>query len=56
MTRFAILKGGAEWKAEGSDWYVDGGEQDAAFSLKLLLAGPLQASPNIGFRLAVDLP
>ena len=56
VTRFAILKGGAEWKAEGSDWYVDGGEQEPAFSLKLLLAGPLQASPNIGFRLAVDLP
>ena len=27
-----------------------------AFSLKLLLAGPLQASSRIGFRLAVDLP
>ena len=27
VTRFAILKGGADWKAEGSDWYVDGGEQ-----------------------------
>jgi hypothetical protein len=55
-TRFAILKGGADWKAEGSDWYVDGGEQTPTFSLKLLLAGPLQASSNIGFRLAVDLP
>jgi hypothetical protein len=54
-TRFAILKGGADWKAEGSDWYVDGGVQEPAYSLKLLLAGPLQASSQIGFRLAVDL-
>jgi hypothetical protein len=55
VTRFAILKGGSDWKAEGSDWYVDGGEREPAFSLKLLLAGPLQASSRIGFRLAVDL-
>ena len=27
-TRFAILKGGTDWVAEGSDWYVDGGPQD----------------------------
>jgi hypothetical protein len=55
-TRFAILKGGSDWKAEGSDWYVDGGEQEPGYSLKLLLAGPLQASSRIGFRLAVELP
>jgi hypothetical protein len=54
-TRFAILKGGSAWKAEGSDWYVDGGPQDPAFSLQLLLAGPLERSDRIGFRLAVDL-
>ncbi|MGZ4390332.1 MAG: SUMF1/EgtB/PvdO family nonheme iron enzyme, partial [Gaiellaceae bacterium] len=54
-TRFAILKGGSAWKAEGSDWYVDGGPQEPAFSLELLLAGPLQRSDRIGFRLAVDL-
>jgi formylglycine-generating enzyme required for sulfatase activity len=54
-TRFAILKGGSAWKAEGSEWYVDGGEQAPAYSLKLLLAGPLQRSVRIGFRLAVDL-
>jgi hypothetical protein len=56
VTRFSILKGGSDWKAEGSDWYVDGGEREPTYSVKLLLAGPLQASPNIGFRLAVDLP
>jgi hypothetical protein len=56
-TRFAILKGGAAWRAEGSDWYVDGGPQDPSYSLKLLLlGGGLARSATIGFRLAVDLP
>jgi Sulfatase-modifying factor enzyme 1 len=54
-TRFAILKGGSDWRAEGSDWYVDGGPQDPSFSLQLLLTGPLERSSRIGFRLAVDL-
>ena len=56
-TRFAILKGGSDWVAAGSDWYVDGGPQEPAYSLKLLLLGAGMArSPRIGFRLAVDLP
>jgi formylglycine-generating enzyme len=55
-TRFAILKGGSDWQADGSDWYVDGGPQDPRYSLKLLLlGGGLARSPHIGFRLAVDL-
>ena len=55
-TRFAILKGGSAWEAEGSDWYVDGGPQDPDYSLKLLLlGGDLARSSQIGFRLAVDL-
>lgn len=54
-TRFAILKGGSAYRAEGSEWYVDGGAQRPAFSLGYLLAGPLQRSERIGFRLAVDL-
>jgi hypothetical protein len=54
-TRFAILKGGSAFRAEGSEWYVDGGPQPPEFSLQLLLAGPLQRSERIGFRLAVDL-
>jgi sulfatase modifying factor 1 len=54
-TRFAILKGGSAFGAEGSDWYVDGGPQPPEYSLQYLLAGPLQASERIGFRLAVDL-
>jgi sulfatase modifying factor 1 len=53
-TRFAILKGGSGFRAEGSDWYVDGGEHDPSYSLQLLLTG-VAASPWIGFRLAVDL-
>jgi hypothetical protein len=55
VTRFAILKGGSSYRAEGSDWYVDGGHRPAEFSLKYLLPGPLQSSERIGFRLAVDL-
>ena len=54
-TRFAILKGGSSFQAAGSEWYVDGGPQPPDFSLQYLLAGPLQRSPQIGFRLAVDL-
>jgi formylglycine-generating enzyme len=49
--------GGSAFSAEGSDWYVDGGEQEPAYSLKLLLlGGGLARSERIGFRLAVDLP
>jgi formylglycine-generating enzyme required for sulfatase activity len=55
VTRFAILKGGSSYRAEGSDWYVDGGHRPPEFSLKYLLPGPLQSSDRIGFRLAVDL-
>jgi sulfatase modifying factor 1 len=55
-TRFAILKGGSAYRAEGSDWYVDGGPQEPVFSLELpLLGGGLARSERIGFRLAVDL-
>ena len=54
-TRFAILKGGSAFRADGSDWYVDGGPQEPDYSLQLLLAGPLQRSTRIGLRLAVDL-
>jgi hypothetical protein len=55
VTRFSILKGGSAYRAEGSEWYVDGGPQPPELSLKYLLPGPLQRSPRIGFRLAVDL-
>jgi sulfatase modifying factor 1 len=56
-TRFAILKGGSGWAADGSEWYVEGGPQEPRYSLKLLLlGGGLARSSRIGFRLAVDLP
>jgi hypothetical protein len=56
ITRFAILKGGSAFRAEGSDWYVDGGEQDPAYSLQIpLLGAGLGRSSRVGFRIAVDL-
>ncbi len=56
ITRFAILKGGCGYVAEGSEWYFDGGPRPPEFSAKLLLAGlGMQRSPSIGFRLAWDL-
>ena len=55
-TRFVILKGGADFRAEGSDWYLDGGAQPPGVSMKLLIAGAgLTRSPNVGFRCAVDV-
>lgn len=55
-TRFLMLKGGAEHRSEGSDWYVDGGVQPPEVSLKLLLPGLGQdASPSIGFRVCWDV-
>jgi hypothetical protein len=53
VTRFVMLKGGADHVSEGSDWYVDGGPRDPSFSLKFLLPGlGLDRSTSIGFRLA----
>jgi sulfatase-modifying factor enzyme 1 len=55
-TRFSILKGGSAWMAEGSDWYVDGGPQEPAYSLQVpLLGAGLGRSSRVGFRLALDL-
>ncbi|MFE9689514.1 SUMF1/EgtB/PvdO family nonheme iron enzyme [Micromonospora sp. NPDC005806] len=56
-TRFVILKGGCAYRAEGSDWYLDGGPQPPEVSVKLLLTGAgLTRSTSIGFRCAADLP
>lgn len=56
-TRFVILKGGMAYRAEGSDWYLDGGPRPPQVSVKLLLLGAgLTRSPSIGFRCAADLP
>ncbi|MEV0716046.1 SUMF1/EgtB/PvdO family nonheme iron enzyme [Asanoa sp. NPDC050611] len=55
-TRFVILKGGAAYQAQGSDWYFDGGPQPADVSVKLLLTGAgLTRSDQVGFRCAADL-
>ena len=55
-TRFAILKGGAEFRAEGSDWYTDGGPRPADYALQIPLLGEgLARSECIGFRCAVDV-
>ena len=54
-SRFVILKGGARFVAQGSDWYADGGPQEPAVSFKLVLTGAgLDRSECIGFRCAVD--
>ncbi|TDC31304.1 hypothetical protein E1211_22765 [Micromonospora sp. 15K316] len=56
-TRFVILKGGAAYRADGSDWYFDGGPQPPEVSVKLLLTGAgLTRSDQVGFRVAADLP
>lgn len=56
-TRFCLLKGGCAFDAAGSDWYLDGGVQEADVSVKLLLLGAgMTRSPSIGFRCAADLP
>lgn len=55
-SRFVMLKGGADHRSEGSEWYVDGGPQPPEVSLKLLLPGlGVGRSPSIGFRCAWDL-
>ena len=55
VTRFVILKGGADHVSVGSDWYADGGPRPPQWSFKLLLAGlGVERSPSIGFRLAWD--
>ncbi|MFG1912471.1 SUMF1/EgtB/PvdO family nonheme iron enzyme [Kribbella sp. NPDC048928] len=52
-SRFCILKGGSHYRAEGSDWYADGGPQEPEVSFKLVLTGGgLDRSPTIGFRCA----
>ncbi|MFC0681017.1 SUMF1/EgtB/PvdO family nonheme iron enzyme [Lysobacter korlensis] len=56
ITRFVMLKGGSDYRAEGSDWYFDGGPRPPESTAKLLLAGlGLERSTSIGFRLAWDL-
>lgn len=56
VTRFVMLKGGADHETAGSDWYVDGGPRDPSFSLKFLVPGlGVDRSPSVGFRLAWEV-
>ncbi len=50
-TRFVMLRGGCEYKAEGSIWYFPGGPQPIESHAKFLLLHPgLDRCRTIGFR------
>ncbi|OJV82978.1 MAG: hypothetical protein BGO37_13520 [Cellulomonas sp. 73-92] len=52
-TRFAMLKGGCDHAALGSEWYFDGGPQPPELTAKLLVPGlGLARSRWVGFRCA----
>lgn len=56
-TRFVLLKGGSDYRAEGSEWYVEGGVKDPDYTVKLLLPGlGLARSATVGFRCAWEVP
>ena len=56
-TRFVMLKGGSDYRADGSDWYVEGGRHAADHAVKLLVPGlGLARGATVGFRCAWDLP
>jgi formylglycine-generating enzyme required for sulfatase activity len=56
-TRFCMIRGGAYFRARGSDWYMDGGPQPCSFSTKFLLMWPgLDRCATIGFRCVSDVP
>ncbi|MBR9997959.1 MAG: SUMF1/EgtB/PvdO family nonheme iron enzyme [Cyclobacteriaceae bacterium] len=55
-TRYVIIKGGSWFKAEGSDWYFQGGPQPSGYSAKYILFWPgLDRSSTIGFRCVADV-
>ena len=55
-TRFCIVRGGAYYKALGSDWYADGGPVPGNFAAKFLLLWPgTDRCATVGFRCVVDL-
>jgi formylglycine-generating enzyme required for sulfatase activity len=55
-TRFCIVRGGAYFKAEGSDWYADGGPVACNFAAKFLLLWPgTDRCATVGFRCVRDL-
>lgn len=55
-TRYALLKSGSWWQAEGSRWYVASGAQQCDAHQKMLLLYPgLDRCSTIGFRCVRDL-
>ena len=49
--RFAVLKGGSHYRAEGSMWYMAGGAQPCMCHLRMLLMYPgIDRHATIGFR------
>ncbi len=55
-TRFCILKGGSDYRAEGTQWYADGGPREPDFAAKFILFwSGLDRCATIGFRCVVDL-
>ncbi len=53
--RFAILRGGSYYKAEGSIWYAPGGPLPCTTHAKFLLMAPsLDRCSTVGFRCVVD--
>jgi formylglycine-generating enzyme required for sulfatase activity len=55
-TRYAILKSGSHWLAEGSLWYVASGAQPCRAHQKILLLYPgLDRCATLGFRAVRDL-
>jgi len=56
VNRFAILRSGSHYQADGSIWYMDGGPREVSFGSKCLLTWPgIDRCATVGFRCAVDL-
>lgn len=55
-TRFAMIRGGSYFNAEGSGWYVRGGPQPCDHHAKFLLLWPgLDRCSTVGFRCVKDV-
>ncbi|MFI8522987.1 SUMF1/EgtB/PvdO family nonheme iron enzyme [Promicromonospora sukumoe] len=55
-TRFVMLKGGSDYRAPDSDWYIEGGRHAPDYSVKLLLPGlGLARGATVGFRCAWEV-
>ncbi|WRS30495.1 SUMF1/EgtB/PvdO family nonheme iron enzyme [Actinomycetaceae bacterium MB13-C1-2] len=55
-SRFCMIKGGSDYCAYGSDWYIEGGVHSPDYAVKLLLGGlGTSRAATVGFRVAWDL-